>query len=955
MKKLLTGTFYFAFLLLPTLLYSQKEDNIFKLTELKDEYFLNDHLEVLTLKKGDKRGLNEIIHATEFVPYAELQKKDVKLNRQDIHWGRVTIRNDLEELNELHNWKLFVGNANYIEVYVLDTALNTVSGPLHAGHLMPSSKKTIDYANRQLRVNLSLKGHSMLILFIKITGQNHNPTAFDLVLKKYDFNENWWYFTSRRAYWMFLGFLVTMVLFNFLMFWGTRDRAFMYHALFLFGVTIYLFEFFGIMEDAPFFKENPFYIQQCTYIMLTLMDYGYLQFVRVYMHLDKLLPKWDRIFRWMIIARIILMVFTLITFQITQNEPFTDNVTAIYMISEYLFLLFFMTVLFKTGDSKTWYLAVGTMTIVAGVVLSASSILTGGVIKATFVFIGLLGEVLFFSLGLAHRMKLLQQEELEAQRLKDLNEFKARFYTNITHEFRTPLTVIHGMSNELKEETEQLSISERAKTALHTKLEMVRRNGQNLLNLVNRILDLAKLESGHMELDLKKGDILGYLRYLTDSFNSYAKSKNIHLQFLTELDALEMNYDADKIRHILTNLISNALKFSSENDRVTVLVKTQINALSGIERLLISVKDTGIGIDEEQIKHVFERFYQADTSAKNSGQGTGIGLSLTRELVQLMNGKIEVESEAGVGTEFRVWLPIDRSTILEEPEKISEISSAPQLSKAIQRERSYELKETTLERNITDESNESVRSTILIIEDSPDIVQYLKTLLEKDYHILIAYNGSDGIEKAIDSIPDIIISDVMMPEKDGFEVCETLKNDERTNHIPIILLTARATVEDRIAGLSRGADAYLGKPFEKEELLVRLEKLIELRIQLQKRYSTFQTTSHNTKPTTVEDEFIQKLQLLIEKHLPDSTFGIPQICRGMGMSRAQLHRKITALTGKSTSIYVRSIRLFHAKNLLLTTELTISEIAYDVGFSDPNYFSRTYSEEFGETPSETRK
>lgn len=949
LKKIILNIFFVLFSLS---IFAQNENELFELSNLKNEYHLNAHLQVLTLEENESKSLEEIQRSTNFRLYKTSKTDSLKLESNKIHWGKITIQNALSEINIIRDWKLFIGNANFIEVYVPNP-----SGTYQiekAGNLEPASNKTLDYANRQKRVPFNLSGKTPQTIFIKITGQNHNPTVFDLRLCQEDFHQSWSFFKKTRLDWLFLGFLVTMLIFNLLLYFGTRDLAFFYHFMFLFGVNVYLFEFYGIMEDAYFFSEHPFYIQQSTYIMLMLMDVGYIMFVREYMHLNKLLPKWDKILKGLVIARVALCVGTIILFQIIKYEPLTDQVSAIYMISEYLFLMFFMIILYRTKDRKAWFLVVGTALIMLGVVLSAWGILSGGSIQGLFVKIGLFGEILFFSLGLAYRMKILIKEEQEAHRLKDLNDFKARFYTNITHEFRTPLTVIKGMSDELVAGSSQLAVSKNVKEELSEKLGLIKRNGDRLLNLVNRILDLAKLESGSLALNLKNGNIISYLNYLVHSFHSYAQSKDIHIKFLTELDHLDMDYDEEKIQQIITNLLSNAIKFTPEGGQIKVLLKH----LKDSNQLYISVKDSGIGIGKEDLTHVFERFYQTKEITKRANEGSGIGLSLVNELIELMSGKIKAKSEIGKGTEFELWLPIDNQQ--------SPIDNSQPTVLVDNQELNSNLGNTGLQTKSIDNSKspfkERTKATLLIIEDSPDIIQYLKTILQNDYEILTAFNGAMGIETAIENVPDIIISDVMMPEKDGFEVCEALKNDERTSHIPIILLTAKATVKDKIAGLTRGADAYLAKPFEKEELFIRLEKLVDLRKKLKIRYSNFhkeEVLNISTKPdpfihTEMEDAFLLKLKKLMEDNLNDSDFGIPQICRGMAMSRAQLHRKITALTGKSTSIFIRSLRLHHAKKLLLTTDLNISEVAYDVGFKDPNYFSRTYAEEFGETPSETR-
>ena len=531
-----------------------------------------------------------------------------------------------------------------------------------------------------------------------------------------------------------------------------------------------------------------------------------------------------------------------------------------------------------------------------------------------------------------------------AEELKKVNIQKNKLYANITHEFRTPLTVILGMNNSLK-----LLIERRDSKKQDEAIEMIDRNGKTLLKLINEMLDLSKLESGIIKLNLVQRDIIAFLRYVHESFQSFAVSKNIHLSFLTDLESFTMDFDAEKMQKVLSNLLSNAIKFTPEAGKISVLVKVSDE---NDEKLMISVKDSGIGIPADKIPFVFDRFYQVEGSendARNQA-GSGIGLALTKELIKLMGGAIEVKSEKGQGTEFIIKIPVTRNAEIAHDQEMIPIQDTLQISSNAQ------ITPKATEEKFIPSSNLPL---VLVIEDNPDIVHYLKTCLDKTYLLEIAYDGEQGIEKAIDLIPDIIISDVMMPKKDGYEVCETLKNDERTSHIPIIMLTAKATVLDKLTGLERGADAYLSKPFNREELLLRLRNLIEMRKQLQEKYSKG-SSFWNNRPeasgkASPEDAFLTKVNQLVEENIGDEDFGILQLCKGMAMSRSQIHRKIKALTNLSTSIYIRTLRLYKAKELLQTTDLNISEIAYEVGFKDPNYFTHVFVEEFEITPSATRK
>lgn len=516
-------------------------------------------------------------------------------------------------------------------------------------------------------------------------------------------------------------------------------------------------------------------------------------------------------------------------------------------------------------------------------------------------------------------------DQAETQRLLELDSVKTRLYTNITHEFRTPLTVISGMAEQIDEQP-QLSQT------------LIQRNSQHLLRLVNQMLDLSKLESGKLALHLVQGDIISYLQYLTESFHSYAESKGIELIFYPEIDKVVMDYDEEKLMQVISNLLSNAIKFSQEGGKV--IFHAQQLVKEGQQSLLLKVVDKGVGIPDEQLPHVFDRFYQIDGSSTRQGEGTGIGLALTKELVQLMGGSIHVESKTGMGSTFLVQIPITQTA----PTATVHSGVIPVLPPEIEAMHTVGLHP----------ANEDLPQ-VLIIEDNPDVVVYLQSCLQNHYQLSVAENGAIGIQKALEQTPDLIISDVMMPEKDGFEVCQALKQDERSSHIPIILLTAKVDIESRLTGLQEGADAYLAKPFEKQELLIRIEQFIQLRHNLQNRYRELHGVPiASDKKYQREDGFVRKVKLIIEEHLSNDEFSVDQLARELGMSRSQLFRKLKALTDQSVVAYLRSYRLARARQLLRNTDLSVSEIAYEVGFKSPSHFSAAFLKEFGEQPSSTR-
>ncbi|WP_163379501.1 two-component regulator propeller domain-containing protein [Cyclobacterium sp. SYSU L10401] len=522
----------------------------------------------------------------------------------------------------------------------------------------------------------------------------------------------------------------------------------------------------------------------------------------------------------------------------------------------------------------------------------------------------------------------------ESKRLKEIDHFKSSLYTNITHEFRTPLTVILGITDTLRSKAR----NQQWEDTDHG-LEMIQRNGKNLLQLVNEMLDLAKLESGHLELEMQQQDVVPFIKYICESFESMAQEKQIKVDVDAHVAQLVMDFDPAKLAMIVSNLLSNAIKFTPDHGRIAVHLD-QVYA-SGKKYFTLIVKDNGKGLLKEEIPHVFDRFYQADQSSTRHTEGTGIGLALTKELVELMGGTIKVESPTGMGSTFTVHLPITLAAPKTIGQELNQFFQ-PTLPQAI----TY----------INEKAQDLELPLVLIIEDNLDVGNYLKMALKNKYNCLHATNGQTGLELAYAHIPDIIICDVMMPGMDGFEVCATLKADERSDHIPIIMLTALAEKEARLTGLSKGADAYLAKPFDKKELLIRLEKLQEIRNRLQQKYSRrFLSSEHSYEPISSSIEsFLVKVEQAILNHLEEEDFSVDQLADAICLSRSQVHRKIKALTGHSTTIYIRLIRLQKAKELLASGDLNISEVAFRVGFKSPAYFSQIFKKTFGESPTESR-
>lgn len=573
------------------------------------------------------------------------------------------------------------------------------------------------------------------------------------------------------------------------------------------------------------------------------------------------------------------------------------------------------------------------------------------------IYVCLLSGGVYAALHLIKKRLVLQHqlksERDEAARLKELDTFKSRLFTNLTHEFRTPLTVILGMAKQLTGGAWNSLVGTNEKARIAHGLTLIENNGKNLLQLINQLLDLSKLENESFNLQYIQGDIVPYQRYVTNSFQSYAEDNDLTLQFSSVPDALLMDFDPEQIKQVLTNLISNAIKFTPPGGII------KVNMHVAAEELVLEVLDTGVGISEKDLPHIMDRFYQADSSSTRSAQGTGIGLAHTQELLKVMGGRIDVESEVGKGTRVIIHLPIRHEAPVMEKDMMP-LPSRTHLS--IPRISAEPVTDDPVLRAQESSGNEYTPQ-ILIIEDNPDVVEYLKSCLESAYQIAVAYNGKTGTEKALEDIPDFIISDVMMPEMDGYQVCDRLKNDERTSHIPIILLTAKADAASRLTGLRRGADAYMAKPFSPEELSLQISTLLENRRRMAAHFSRALKMDSTLQapeaplPDSIqfEDVFIKKVNDIIADHYTDDEFALPQLCLEIGMSRSQLFRKIKAVADTSPSDMIRSFRLRKAKALLEHGDVTVAEATYQVGFRDPSYFSKLFQEEFGVQPSAISK
>ena len=559
----------------------------------------------------------------------------------------------------------------------------------------------------------------------------------------------------------------------------------------------------------------------------------------------------------------------------------------------------------------------------------------------------ILGAILFIRSRKIQAQHALELERVKSEKLQELDQLKSQFFANISHEFRTPLTLIMGPLER---------VLSRSKDKNDNKdLSIAKKYARNLQYLINNLLSISKLESGKMMLHAYELDIVQLIRTYIQSFESLAKQKNIELKFTSEKKEIKAFIDRGKFEQILNNLLSNAFKFTSENGKIEVSV-----ANTATESVRIIISDTGHGIATEHISHIFDRFYQVEQD-DSYYEGTGIGLALTKELVNLHHGDISVESKPEIGTTFIVVLPLGKEHLNQE-----EIVDTDEPAKMVKLVESFEhveqFTETCIHETPSDDAaeKEDSKPLILVVEDNDDLRSYILSYLTPDYWITQAVDGKMGLDKAIEQVPDLVISDVMMPKMDGFQLSQNLKTDERTSHIPIILLTARASIESRIEGLETGADDFITKPFDPLELLTRIKNLIQQRKTLQERFMknvqkigidqlmTFDTPDL----TSMDQSFIQKVTEYIIQDISNFDFNVEMLGAKMALSRRQLQRKLIGITGQPPSMFIRSVRLNRAAELLRNKTGNVTEIAYDVGFSNLSWFAKSFKEQFGVLPSE---
>lgn len=935
---------YIFFLHLSYSLCGQSINQVFEINTLQDTFHLRDYAEFW-------------IDVEENIELSDLKQADIKrlsdfsvVPDGDIYWLRLKVKSKLPAPSQ---WRLFwfTGWVEKVEVY---TQKNGQWQVQRTGYLTPVEE--LDQHDESLEevkkipmgTSLQLEPEEEKTIYVRYEHRlrrqiDIEPVMYSMVAAA---NRHTDYLSKHFYIIVFMGMLWVFSLYNFLIFLMNRDIAYLFYGLYVFVMSFAatLIDRYAWLHYDLFYADMP-HIQPWIFISGGLFGIiTYSLFSLSFLDMKKRFPVFyilicgligvcsivylilcgnyylngRQYINWLPFSFLVLMTamfFVLLTFAILRKRTIPDlfylcgaTILLIFIFPEHLFNLLHW--------HEGWSMYNKLFSPFSGTQ------------------IGFIAEILVFSLGLGYRTSIVEKEK---QRFEDLNKMKSHFFTNISHEFRTPLTLIIGP---IKNLMAKVGNQEDKKI-----LQAMLKNAQRLLALINQLLALSRLEAGQLKLKAQEQDIVPLLKGIVLSFEPLANRHHIHLKFKQVTDNCLIYIDKEKIEKIFYNLLSNAFKFTPDHGRITVVViehKTKVE---------IRLLDSGIGIPAEHLPQIFDRFYQGDASSTRHYEGSGIGLALTKELVELHKGTIKVTSKLNKGTVFTINFKKGKGHL--SPAEIeTELSiNADSLGLIAKDTSLLEVAEPyETEQKISEVSKDA--PLILIVEDNLDVRYFIRQHLKDTYQILEAENGQEGIEKALEHIPDLIISDVMMPEKNGYELCETLKNDERTSHIPIIILTAKARQEEKNEGLFVGADDYLIKPFDTAELLIRVKNLIRLRQLLRKQFAQkIDTPPKELVTNKIDETFLEKLSFIVQENLTNEQFNVERFAQLTGMSTAQLNRKLRGLLDQSTNQFIQSTRLQYAANALLQqTDQSIGDIAFSVGFNSTAYFSKCFKKQYGMSP-----
>jgi signal transduction histidine kinase/DNA-binding response OmpR family regulator len=798
------------------------------------------------------------------------------------------------------------------------------------GYYVPASQRALPLRRAVQAVPIPRVRKDTLTVYLRTVNlEANNPLFWKPMIRPANKKAGYTHDKNKLVvYGSFLAFQV--VAWFVLAFWFfIRESSFLYFGLFciIFSGHYLFLDPVSTVGDH-LFPENPYWCQ----VIFDLCGSGGVLFMlffgRAFSESKARFPFW---YKYLTITIGISVVLLVIEVAQMLQPPFRFIPLASFGI---LILIIPVAIRFVTSG---WYGAqffgVGIMTLMGFGVIG--QLWNAGIIQLPFNPwpVGQLGLLLIYGVGLGYRLWQGEKEKSEALRIQELDAIKSRFFANISHEFRTPLTLIAGPVGQALERMPASEDPEEANDipVPGRHLQLIQRNTHRLQALVDQLLTLSRLENGEPDWRWQTGGLITYLRTLAVSFESLAERRHIQYEIHLPAEPDRAQFDPDKWEKIVTNLLSNAFKFTPDHGVI------RVQASDTGESIRLEISDSGPGIPAGAIGQIFDRFYQVEGT---EAQGTGIGLALVKELVDTYGGQISVQSQTGNGTTFRIVLPY-RSEDLPAGEFLNEKpkTTIPLLSNGQSEE--------------VPAAGDPDQPLILVVEDHPELRQYIGSQLAGGYRVVLAADGQEGTKKALAMVPDLIISDIMMPRRNGLELCQTLKADPRTSHIPIILLTAKAGQEPKIQGLETGADDYLTKPFHGRELRIRMQNLIDQRERLRKHFAEASVgLPAKTGLKSLDERFMQDVLRVIEENLDNEFFTVEELAENVGFSRSQLNRKIKALTDRTTNQFIRSCRLQRAKELLEQGTGSVSEIAYQVGYSNLSYFARSYKSQFGRLPSD---
>ncbi|WP_367388873.1 ATP-binding protein [Lewinella sp. LCG006] len=868
--------------------------------------------------------------ATKFSPLTE----DIELSAPVVLWTSVTLTN--EGNDELDGYFRLFTFIDSIWMYTIQDGM--VINITFSGNNLPPSEKNLSSYNNNLPFSL-YRGESKSFFFKmhynKLSCSNQCLSTVKVIPRKVLDREEIMTNSLQSFYAGIMLFFGLISLFMYSMFW---ESVFIWFALLMFSFTAYfasLNGLTGLISNYRFegiARADLAVIVPCILLSATM-------FISKYTDLRaRSIRLYYIYFYYALFLSIVPLIARLIS----------DDWYTIGKISDYLTLILLILTLIiiysyarkKNKSSIILLVSAGILCLGAMChILSVADFLPDNLITDYSFQIGTVffSGILFY--GIFDKINTIRAEK---ERYEELDQVKSRFFANISHEFRTPLTLVMGPIKDVLKNTETKEDRGR--------LQLAYQNAERLLQLINQLLDLSKLEANKMELLAAEQNLPVILKGIVMSFESLAKRRHIQFNFVAQKEAIPVYIDIDKVEKIFYNLLSNAFKFTQENGEIAVMITDHENHVE------ILVRDNGVGISSSRLPNIFNRFFQGDNTTTSEHEGTGIGLALVKELVELHKGSIRVESQEGIGTVFTISFKKGTSHLKEHEIQHSSSPMATSTSAAIGRSDQIinrdiypETQHVILPAN-TDHQDDDT-PVVLIIEDNNAVRDYIKEHLISSFQIVEAINGQKGIDLALELLPDLIISDIMMPEKNGYEVCAMLKKDQRTSHIPIILLTAKAAAEEKMHGLEIGADDYLVKPFDTKELEVRTRNLIASRLLLRKKFSESNTIEPQYAGNNALDKaFIENVCNIVETHLADEQFSVELLAREIGLSRSQLNRKLKALTDLSPNKFIQSFRLQKAKEMLEQGSGNVSEVALETGFNSTAYFIKCFGDKYGQTP-----